>query len=70
MKELTTEEMEQANGGWLPLVGLALAVAGKLTASGPASWAIGSAGLVLTTYQVAQHYGGHSNSQYCIAPGG
>ena len=29
MNELTSQEMEQASGGLLPLVGVALAVAGK-----------------------------------------
>ncbi len=59
MNELTTQEMEQASGGWLPLVGVALAAAGKAASSGPVGWAVGSAGLVLATYQAAQHYGGN-----------
>lgn len=70
MNELTSQEMQQASGGWLPLVGVALAVAGKVTATGPATWAVSSASLILGVYQAAEHYGGPSNSQYCIAPGG
>lgn len=59
MNELTTQEMEQASGGLLPLVGVALAFAGKATAGGPVSYAIGVASTTLAIYQAAQHYGGN-----------
>ena len=70
MNELTTQEMEQASGGILPLIGLALAVAGKVTATGPVGWAIGSAGLVLATYQAMETYAPNpmQNAGGCPAP--
>ena len=74
MKELTTQEMGRTSGGWLPLVGVALAVIGKTTASGPVGWAAGSAGMIITVYQAAEHYGPQPNlglnGPHCIAPGG
>lgn len=70
MKELTTQELEQASGGWLPLVGVALALAGKATATGPVSWAVGSASLVLATYQAMETYAPNpmQNAGWCPAP--
>lgn len=59
MNELTSQEMEQASGGWLPLVGVALAVAGKATATGPVSYGIGLASATLAIYQAAEYYGGN-----------
>ena len=59
MNELTTQEMEQASGGLLPLVGVALAFAGKATATGPVSYGIGAASAILAVYQAAEHYGGN-----------
>ncbi len=59
MNELTTQEMEQTSGGLLPLIGIALAVAGRATAGGPISYAIGTAGVGLSIYQAAEHYGGN-----------
>ena len=59
MNELTTQEMEQTSGGLLPLVGVALAVAGKASAGGPVSYAVGAASVVLAVYQAAEHYGGN-----------
>lgn len=56
MRTLTVQEMDQASGGVLPVVGLALALAGKLAGSGGvAGWAIGSASLVLATYEGAKY---------------
>ena len=57
MKELTTQELDQASGGILPLIGLALAVVGKFTATGPVSWAVGSSSLVLGVYTTAEYLG-------------
>jgi len=67
MKELTTQEMEQTSGGWGPIVGFALAVVGKATSSGPVGWAASSAGLILGTYQMAQHLGSQ-NSGITVGP--
>ena len=59
MRTLTTQEMEQAGGGILPLIGLGLALAGKLGGSaGVAGWAVGSASLVLATYEGAKYLDG------------
>lgn len=70
MKELTTQEMGQASGGWLPLVGVGLAVIGKVTASGPVGWAAGSASLIIASYQAMEHYGPQlGGAQMCYAPG-
>lgn len=63
MKELAIHEMEQASGGIWPIVGVALAVVGKATSSGPVSWAASSASLVLATYQAAEHYGSQTGVQ-------
>jgi len=51
--------MDQTSGGILPLIGVALALAGKVSGSaGVAGWAIGSASLVLGTYEAAKRAGG------------
>lgn len=64
MRTLTTQEMEQAGGGILPLIGFGLALAGKLSGSaGVAGWAVGSASLVLATYEAANYLGNLNNSQ-------
>ena len=57
MKELTTQEMERASGGFWPLVGFALALIGKAGARGPGGWATGSASLVMGTYEGAEYLG-------------
>ena len=62
MKELTTQELDQASGGFLPLIGLGLAVVGKFTATGPVTWAVGSAGMVTSVYQTAEYFGPHSQT--------
>jgi len=59
MRTLTVQEMDQTSGGILPLIGVALALAGKVSGSaGVAGWAIGSASLVLGTYEAAKWAGG------------
>ncbi len=55
MRELTQEEINQVDGGILPLIAFGLALGGKLTATGLAGWAFGSAGLVLSTYMAAAY---------------
>ena len=67
MKELTTQEMERTSGGIWPIVGFALAVVGKTTASGPVGWAAGSAGLIYSAYQVGE-YLGSQNSGVQVGP--
>ena len=56
MHELTADEIELVSGGSLTLaaLGFGLALAGKLTATSGASWAISSAGFVLATYGLAK----------------
>lgn len=41
MRELTQEEINQVDGGILPLIAFGLALGGKLTATGLAGWAFG-----------------------------
>ena len=54
MRELTVQEMDQASGGILPLIGFGLALAGKLAgSSGVVTWGISSASLILGTYGAA-----------------
>ena len=56
MRELSQDEIEQVDGGVLPLIGFGIALGGKLTAtSGLASWAFGSAGLIYATYGAAEY---------------
>ena len=58
MQELNLNEIEQANGGILPVVGFALAVAGKVGgSSGAIGWAVSSASLVLSTFEAAKYLG-------------
>lgn len=56
MRTLSAQEMDQTSGGILPLIGFGLALAGKLAGSaGVAGWAVGSASLVLATYEGANY---------------
>ena len=56
MQQLTAQEMDQAGGGILPLIGFGLALAGKLGGSaGVVSWAVGSASLVLASFELARY---------------
>ncbi len=52
--ELTDDEMQQAGGGILPVIGFGLALAGKASGSaGVVGWAIGSASLIVASYDLA-----------------
>ena len=54
MRELNTQEMEEVSGGVLPLIAVAISFAGHVAGfSGPATWAISSIGLILSTYSAA-----------------
>ena len=55
MRELTQNEIEQVDGGILPLIAWGLAVGGKVVATNLAGWAIGSAALIVATYQAAEY---------------
>ena len=56
MRTLTEQEMDQASGGILPLIAFALALVGKAAGSaGVTGWAVGSASLVLATYEGAKY---------------
>ncbi len=55
MRELTQNEIEQVDGGFVPLIAWALALGGKLVATNLAGWAFGSAALVIGTYQAADY---------------
>ncbi len=58
MRELTIQEREEVSGGILPLIGFGLALAAKaMGGGGVVGWAIGSASLILATYQMAKAYG-------------
>ncbi len=54
MRELNAQEMEEVSGGILPLIAFGLSLAGHLAGfSGPATWAISSAGLILSSVGLA-----------------
>ena len=53
MRELTQQEIEQVDGGWVPLAMWGLSFAGKMMARSLAQWAVGSASLVGGTYEAA-----------------
>ena len=56
MQELTAEEMDQASGGFLPVVGFALSLAGHVSGfTSVTSWAISSGGLILGSYSLAAY---------------
>ena len=56
MRELTMKEVDEVDGGVLPLVMLGIAIGSKFTATSLAGWAFGSAGLIGATYY-AMEYG-------------
>lgn len=58
IRELTANEIEQVDGGILPLIMLGIAIGSKLTAGGLASWAFASVGLIGATYAAAEYWGG------------
>ncbi len=55
MRELTKNEIEQVDGGFLPVLAWVIALGGKLVATNLAGWAFGSAALVIGTYQAADY---------------
>lgn len=56
MRELNAQEMEEVSGGFLPLVAFALSFAGHVAGfSGPLTWAISSAGLILSSVGLAMY---------------
>ena len=55
MRELTDNEIEQVDGAILPLIAFGLAVGSKLIATNLVGWAIGSASLIVATYQAADY---------------
>ncbi len=57
MRELTVQEMDQASGGILPLIGFAIALVSKVTGSTGVAWAVSSAGLILGTFEAAKYLG-------------
>lgn len=64
MRELTLQEKGEVGGGILPLIGFALAVAGKATSGGGVvGWAVTSASLVAASYGLADYFlGGKTNA--------
>ena len=57
MRELTLQERNEVSGGILPIIGFGLAVAGKVSGGGGvATWAISSAGLIVSSYGLADHF--------------
>ncbi len=56
MRELNQQEMDEASGGIVPLIGFAVALAGHLSGvTGVTTWAISSVGLIAGTYSAAQY---------------
>ncbi len=54
MRELTVQEMDQASGGILPVVGLILAVGSAVVRHRVAAWVINGAGIALAGYGAAK----------------
>ncbi len=60
MRELNEQEMDEASGGFVSLVGFAASFALHLAGfSGPLTWAISSIGLIGSTYGAAVYLGGN-----------
>ena len=58
MRELTVQEMDQASGGILPLIGFGFALAGKVGGTTTVvAWAVSSASLIPGTYEAARYLG-------------
>ena len=55
MRELTQNEIEQVNGGVVPVIGFAAALGGHLLSRGLLSWAASSTGLVTGTYGLMEY---------------
>ena len=56
MRELNQQEMDEASGGIVPLIGFAVALAGHLSGfTGVTTWAISSIGLIAGTFGAAQY---------------
>ena len=60
MRELSEQEMDEASGGFVSLIGFGVALIGHLAGfSGPAMWALSSVGLIASTYGAAVYVGGN-----------
>ena len=56
VQELTYDELDQASGGFLPVIGFALSLAGHVAGStGPVTWAISSGGLIVGSWSLAEY---------------
>lgn len=56
MRELTSEEMDQVQGGIAPLIGLAASAVGHFTARSLATSLVSRAGLATSVYGVADYF--------------
>jgi hypothetical protein len=56
MRELTETEIDEVSGGFLPIFGFGVALAGKaLGSAGVYGWAISSASLILSSYSFGEY---------------
>ena len=55
MRELTFDDMDQASGGVLPFVPVAIAIAGTF-AKGGAGYFLGGVGIGMAAHQAYDHY--------------
>ena len=54
MRELNAQEIDEVSGGFLPVVAFAISLGGHLAGfSGPITWGLSSAGLVLSSFGFA-----------------
>ena len=57
MRELTETEIDEVSGGFLPIIGFGLALAGKaLGSAGVYGWIVGSASLILGSYSMGAYF--------------
>ncbi len=58
IRELTLDEINEVDGGILPLLMFGIALGSKFTAGGLVSWAFASAGLIGATYAAGEYLSG------------
>ena len=54
MRELTDEEVEQVDGGFVPILGAVIAAIGHFTARSAITSFAGRAGAIMATYEIAK----------------
>ncbi|WP_293749601.1 class IIb bacteriocin, lactobin A/cerein 7B family [uncultured Paraglaciecola sp.] len=57
MRELNLSEIKEVNGGVVPLIGVAVAIAGHAAARTLGAWVISRVGTIVAVYSAAEAYG-------------